>query len=229
MKMKRKRRATIGVGVLAVLAGAAGAARAQELADFDYENLSFRGLDLSWSYLHPSRVEPTTAYGLTMDLGYLGPGLRIEPGILYWSSDFKRSEVAELEDRVAALIRRQLDGPPLSVDLGTIEWSDVALTLDAHVVWRVPYNVLTFAGLGGAVHFLNGSGEAIAGTFVEDLLDSVTAGFNLHTGLEVPVHGRFRLSGVGRYEVLGDLQYFQLGIGAKVMIRGSVPGEEVSP
>ena len=115
-----------------------------------------------------------------------------------------------------------------SVDLGAIEWSDVALTLDAHVVWRVPYNVLTFAGLGGAVHFLNGSGAAIAGTFVEDLLDSVTAGFNLHSGLEVPVHGRLRLSGVARYEVLGDLQYFQLGIGAKVLVSGPAPGEEAS-
>lgn len=200
----------------------------QDLADFDYENLSLRGFGLEWGTMWPSRVEPTQSLGIRMDLGYLGPGLRIVPGITYWKSDFKASEVTELEDRVASLIVAQTGSPAPSVDLGTISWSDVALSLDAQVVWQVPYGVLTFAGAGAAAHLLNGDGGAINGTFIEDLLDSVTAGFNLHAGVEYPWTRHFRVTGQGRYEVLGDLQFFALRLGGQIMIGEPAPGEERS-
>lgn len=213
-------------GVVAALAMMAPAASAQDLADFDYENLSFRGFAPEWGYLWPTRVEATQSWGVRLDLGYLGPGLRIVPSVNYWKSRFKGSEVRELEDRVASLITSQTDGPAPSVDLGVIEWSDVAVAVDAQVVWRVPYGILTFVGLGAGTHMLNGSGPAIDGTFVEDLLDSVTAGFNLHAGLEYPVADRFRLYGQGRYEVMGDLQYAQIRLGGQFMFGSLVPGEE---
>jgi len=208
-----------------MLSGAVLPLAGQELADFDYENLSFRGVGLEWGYLWPSRVEPTQSVGLRMDLGYLGPGLRVVPSIGYWSSDFEADEVRELEDRVEALVVSQT-GEPATVDLGTIQWTDIKLGLDTHVVWRVPYGVLTFAGVGAAAHILNGDGDAINGTFVEDLLDSVTAGFNLHAGLEYPVSDRVRLYGQGRYEVLGDLQYLGVRSGVQLMIGGPAAGEE---
>jgi len=200
-------------------------AAAQELADFDYENLSFRGIGAEWGYLYPSRVEETQSYSLRMDLGYLGPGLRIVPSVTYWSSPLKDSEVAELEESVEALIADQIDGPALPIDLGQITWSDIAVSVDAQVVWRVPFGILTYAGLGGGIHILNGDGAAINGTFVEDLLDSVTPGGNLHLGLEYPLHERLRLQGQGRYEVLGDLQYFQVRLGAQIMIGAAHPDE----
>jgi hypothetical protein len=202
-------------------------AEAQDLADFDYENLSFRGVGLEWGYLFPTRVESTQSVGLRMDMGYLGPGLRIVPSVTYWSSRFKRGEVQELEDQVGSLIADQTEGPVPPVDLGVIDWSDVVLSLDAHAVWRVPYGVLTFAGLGVSAHILNGDGAAITGTFVEDLLDSVTAGFNLHAGLEYPMD-RFRPYAAGRYEIQGDLQYFEIRLGGQVMFGPSAPGEERS-
>jgi len=198
---------------------------AQDLADFDYENLSFRGVGLEVGYLVPSRVEATPSIGLRMDLGYLGPGVRILPGFSYWKSTFKDSEVGELEDRVASLVADQVGGPPPPVDLGTIDWSDIVLSLDAQVVWRVPFDVLTFAGMGASVHMLDGDGAAINGTFVEDLLDSVTAGVNLHAGLEYPVAQRFRVYSQGRYEVMGDLQYFEVRLGAQIMTGRPAPGE----
>jgi len=105
----------------------------------------------------------------------------------------------------------------------------VALAVDAQLVWRVPYGVLTFAGVGAAAHMLDGSGTAVNGTFVEDLLDSVTAGFNVHAGVEYPVARRFRLYGQGRYEVMGDLRYTQLRLGGQIMIGASAPGEERAP
>jgi len=204
-------------------------ASAQELADFDYENLSFRGIGAEWGYLYPSRVEETESYGLRIDLGYLGPGLRIVPGVTYWSSFLKDSEVAELERSVEGLIASQTGNPSPAVSLGRIAWSDVAVSLDAQVVWRVPFGILTYAGFGGAVHVLNGDGEAINGTFVEDLLDSVTPGGNLHLGFEYPLHERLRLQSQGRYEVLGDLQYFHVRIGAQLMIGEPHPGEVGTP
>lgn len=201
-------------------------ARGQDLADFDYENLRFRGFAPEWGYLWPTRVEPTQSWGVRLDLGYLGPGLRIVPSVTYWKSTFKASEVRELEDRVASLISTQIDQPPPTVDLGVIDWSDVALAVDAHFVWRVPYGVLTFAGIGAAAHMLDGSGTAVDDTFVEDLLDSVTAGFNVHAGAEYPLARRFRAYGQLRYELMGDLRYSQLRLGGQVMIGGSAPGEE---
>ena len=217
------------VGFLLACAGWATLARsagAQELADFDYENLAFRGFGLEVGYLWPDKVESTPSYGVRMDLGYLGPGLRVAPSITYWSSRMKAREVGELEERLESLVARTQPGPIAPVDLGTVEWSDLALALDAHVVWRVPYGFLTFAGAGASVHFLNGAGDAIAGTFVEDLLDSVSAGFGLHGGIELPVAPGVRLYGAGRLELLEDLRYAALRGGVQLHFGGVVPGEE---
>lgn len=214
------------VGTVLAAAFLSPAAAAQDLADFDYENLAFRGFAPEWGYLWPTRVEPTESYGVRLDLGYLGPGVRIVPSITYWTSAFRASEVRELEDRVASLISTQIGEPPPAVDLGVIDWTDVALSVDAQLVWRIPYGVLSFAGLGASAHMLDGAGAAVDGTFVEDLLDSVTAGFNVHAGLEYPVVRRFRLYAQGRYEVLGDLRYPQMRLGGQIMIGAPAPGEE---
>lgn len=218
------------VGAAVLLAGLAlspptpGAG--QELADLDYENLELRGIGAEVGYLFPTRVEETTTYGLRLDLGYLGPGLRLVPRFTYWSSPFRRDEVEELETRVASLVSRETGEPPPAVDLGTIEWTNYAAGLDAHVVWAIPFNILTYAGLGVSAHVLDGSGAAIEDTFIEDLLDSVSPGFNLHLGWEVPVTDRLRVQGQGRYAVLEDMQYFQLGLGGQFLWGQLVPGEE---
>src|SRR5437868_12041452 len=101
-----------GLVLLAAVALAVPAyGSAQSLADFDYENLSFRGFGLEAGYIWPDKVEPTPSYGVRMDLGYLGPGLRLTPSVTYWSSRMKRVEVAQLEDRVDSLIARQQGVP----------------------------------------------------------------------------------------------------------------------
>jgi len=212
------------VAALALIAP--GQLQGQDLADFDYENLSFRGVGFDWGYLYPSRVENTQSFTAKFDLGYLGPGLRIQPHVTYWTAPFKSSEVTELEDRVASLVANQTGAPAPAVDLGTIDWTDVSIGLDSHVVWSLPADVLSFAGLGVAAHVLNGDGAAINGTFIEDLLDSVTAGVNLHLGLEYPVTNAFRISSQARYEVMGDLQYLQLRFGGQFTFGELAPGEE---
>jgi hypothetical protein len=210
----------------------AGEVSAQtSLADYDYENLSFRGFSFEGGYIWPTRAEPTYTIGTRVDLGYLGPGLRLIPGVAYWSSTMKDSEVRKLERNVDDLVEGQLD-PGTSydgVDLGTIDWSDFILSMDGHFVWSVPLDLLTFAGGGMSLHIMDGDGEAISGTFVEDLLDSVRPGFNVHGGLEYPMYDRFRLYGVARYELMEDLRYFELRFGGQIMLTGPASGEERSP
>lgn len=211
---------------LLILIGARPLA-AQSLADFDYENLTFRGVMLDAGYVTASRVEPTSSFGGRADLGFLGPGVRVVAGFTRWSSFLKREEVRGLETRVEELIFEQT-GEETSVDLGDISWSDVALYGDAHFLWRVPFGVLTYAGLGATAHVLRGGGAAIDETFVEDLLDSVRAGVNAHAGLEVPLSDRFRLVGETRFEVLEDLNYLQFRFGGQFLFGSLAPGEALA-
>lgn len=201
-------------------------ATGQDLADLDYEHLAFRGVGLDWGYLWPTRVERTGSFAMRVDMGYAGPGLRIMPSIAYWSSPLAQREITKLEDRIAALIADQTGEPAPAIDLGRIDWRDVAIGLDAHVVWDSLFDLLTYGGLGVAAHFLDGDGDAIRGTFIDDLLDSVTAGFNLHFGVEYPVTERFRMYSLAKYEVLGDFQYFTARVGWQIMTGPNAPGEE---
>jgi len=214
----------LGLGLL-VLAGEANAQ--SSLADYDYENLSFRGFSLEGGYIWPNRAEPTYTIGTRIDLGYLGPGLRLIPGVAYWSSDMKDSEVRRLEGNVDDLVEGQLEpGSEFSgVDLGTIKYSDFIVSMDAHFVWSIPLDLLTFAGGGLSLHIMDGDGDSIKDTFVEDLLDSVKPGFNLHGGLEYPLSDGFRVYGEGRYELMEDLRYFEARFGLQIMLTGPASGE----
>ncbi len=221
---RRVRELVVAVVGMLLLAPPPGAA--QGLEEFDYENLAFRGVGIEVGAIVPTRVEPTATFGARVDLGYLGPGLRIVPGFTYWSSDLRRKEVRKLEEQVERLIQRQTPGVPApDVDLGRVSWSDIVLSVDGHFVWRVPYGVLTYAGAGVSAHLLNGEGPAVDGTFVEDLLDTVNAGANLHGGLEVPVGSRVRIYGLTRVELLEDVQYVEFRIGGQLMFGPAVPGE----
>lgn len=214
---------------LAVLACAAlarpGGAAGQELADLDYEHLAFRGVGFDWGYMWPTTVERTGSFGLRFDLGYAGPGLRIMPNINYWSAPLDGQKITQLEERLATLVSGQVGGAPPVVDLGRIERSDIAVGVDGHIVWSIPFDILTYGGLGVAAHILNGDGASINGTLLEDLLDEVTAGLNLHVGMEYPVTDRFRLYSQARYEVIPDIQYFQIRFGWQIMTGENAPGE----
>jgi len=210
---------------LATFAVASHQAAAQDIADIDYEYLSFRGIALEFGYLWPDRVEKTESYGLRFDLGYAGTGLRVVPLIMYWSSPLNASEIVEFEDRIQDLVAQQNGGVRPALDLGTIEYTDIAFGLDAQVVWELPLDVLTFGGVGVTAHVMDGDGDVINGTFVEDLLDSVEPGFNLHLGTEYPIAENMRIYASGRYEVMPDLQYLQVRAGWQFMWGPNAPGE----
>jgi len=213
-------------GVL-VTSVAPRSARGQELADYDYENLSLRGISFDVGYLYADNVENTRTLGVQFDLGFLGPGFRLMPGVTYWESEMAQAEVDEFETRLGMLTEDQGGTtPPGGFDLGGIERSDIVVGLDGHYLWAIPLNLFFSAGVGLSVHFLDGSGPAIDDTFVEDLLDSVSAGFNLHAGLEYPIADRIRIHGGSKIEVLGDLNYIEFRGGLTFIWGGLVTGED---
>lgn len=219
--------------VLAILAFWAGAglaspapAAAQTLADYDYIHLTFRGIGVAGGYLWSDHIEDTEEYTLRIDLGYLGPGIRIAPSLTYWSSELAQSRIdglaAQLTDRTGSLI--------LGSELAPIEWSDLSLNVDGHFVWSTPVGVLTFVGAGLGLHALNGQGPAVDGTFVEDLLDDITAGVNALAGLEFEPLDNVRVFGEGRYTAMSSLSFAVLRAGVQVMLsRDDVTVGSVAP
>lgn len=215
--MRLIRLATIVATASALTASAAAAQTS--LADYDYENLTFRGLGFDYGYIWPNKVEAASQYSVRLDLGYLGPGLRIAPTISYWSSELKTPELQRLADRLEQLPALQEQGVELSADdLGQVSWSDLSVGVDAQLVWTVPFDVMTFVGGGIAVHALNGRGTAIEDTFVEDLLDSTTPSFSLSAGAEYQLVERLRIYAEARYTLMSDLRYPGVRAGMAIML-----------
>ena len=171
----------------ALLLLAPGALRAQELADYDYENLRFSGIGLDFGAIAPTRVDPTLMIGARVDLGFLGPGVRIVPGIQFWSSDIREDE---------------FEGARLS---------DLVFNADAHYVWtdRVgdPY-----VGAGFGLHLLNGGGSGITQA-VEDLLDTVSPGLNVMGGAGIPLGPQVWVFAEARGVLATEIQYVALSVG----------------
>jgi hypothetical protein len=200
-----------------LLAPAAGSA--QGLADYDYENLTFRGIGFDYGYIWPDRVMPTTMWSLRLDLGFLGPAVRITPTMSYWTSEFRQVELDRLADRLSRLPPLQDQGIVLTGrDLGTVEWSNLNLNLDAHVVWTAPLDIITFVGAGVGVHAMNGRGEVIEDTFVEGLLDSMAGGVAFMAGFEVQPVPVLRFYAEARYTLASDVRYPGIRAGAALML-----------
>lgn len=208
----------LGLVCLAAHGGTSGAA-AQTLADYDYEYLSFRGIGVDAGYIWPNTVEPTVHYGVRIDLGYLGPGVRIIPSLAYWRSELVDEELRDLATRINQQAGSSLEGE----DLGPIDWSDLSLSLDGHFVWNVPFDVLAFVGLGLGLHALNGQGPAIDDTIMEDLLDAITAGASVLAGFEVAPVERIRVYTEGRYTMLNSIQYLSARAGLQFMFNTDPP------
>ena len=198
-----------GCLALLCLLAAPAAATAQSLEDYDYEYLTFRGAGLEYGWIWPTKVEPTAAYSLKVDLGFLGPNVRVAPSLSFWSSRVDAEELRRLADQLSDL------GVSITpAELGRIEWRDFSLSVDGQYVFEVEPRVMPYVGAGVGVHIFDGSGPAVDGTFLEDLLDSITAGLNAVAGIEVSPVRRFRIGVEARYTLVEDVRYPEVRIGA---------------
>ncbi|CAN5833815.1 hypothetical protein BH23GEM6_BH23GEM6_17140 [soil metagenome] len=188
-------------------------AAAQTWEDYDYENLEFRGLGLELGGIWPTKLEPTFGFGIRADLGLVGPNVRISPAIRYWSSSLRQVEVDRLSDQIRRICERQAGASCPGFDLGEIRRSDLEVSVDAHYLFELDLPVLPYAGAGVGLHLLNGRGEAISGTFVEDLLDTLSPGVNLVGGLTAPFGPSLQLFSEARLVLASDVQFANLLIG----------------
>jgi hypothetical protein len=207
------------VALTAALSLWPAAVPAQTLADYDYENLTFRGVGVDVGRIWPNKVEPASIWSVRLDLGYLGPAVRLMPTISYWSSRFRKAELDRLADRLSDLPPLRQRGVTVTGDdLGDIHWSDLTLGLDAHVVWTAPLNIITFVGGGLAMHALNGRGDVIDDTFIEDLLDSTAPGAAVLAGFELQVAPGVRIYAETRYTLASDVRYPSIRVGGALML-----------
>jgi hypothetical protein len=186
---------------------------AQGLEDYDYANLELRAVGLVLGGAFPSRAESRPSFGVVADFGFLGPHVRMWPSITYWGSRLEQGEVDRLANQILEICRRQPGAQCPLIDLGEIRISDLAVNLDAHFVPQVDARLEPYAGAGLGLHFLNGSGELIDGTFVEDFLDTLSPGLNLIAGLGTRVLAPISLFAEARYVLTPDIRFGSLSLG----------------
>jgi len=217
---------TFLLAILTMLAFPAVAA-SQSLADYDYDNLTFRGVGIDWGRISPNKVNATNVYGLRVDLGFLGPAVRLVPTVSYWKSELKRSELERVAARLSDLPAiRERNVTIDAADFGVVEWSTLSLSVDAQAVWTAPAHIYTYAGLGVGLHAMNGQGASIADTFIEDLLDTITAGVAVMAGLEYQATSVLRIYGEARYTVQSEIRYPGFRIGFALMVPNRMRGTQ---
>lgn len=206
----------VGAVAAAAAALALGAAPAvgQGLADYDYENLRLRGAGVEIFYVSPNDLESTLGFGARLDLGFLGPRVRVVPRFAYWDSDVEEAELDRLADQMADLVAEQNPGQPRpEIDLGSVERDALIFGTDLHWLPLVDERLRPYLGLGAEVYVLDGEGEAIEGTFVEDALDLITAGGSALAGVEVDLQRGITLYGELRGGLVADVRNVSLTAG----------------
>src|SRR5688572_5956462 len=109
-----------------------GHASGQTVDDVGYADLTFRGIGAEIGQIIPDEVEPTLYTGLRVDLGFVGPRVRVIPSTRFWSSRLRDAEVERLATQIVLVCERQVAVDcPDSLDLGELKLSDLELSLDA--------------------------------------------------------------------------------------------------
>ncbi|MFQ5678687.1 MAG: hypothetical protein ACE5HP_04440 [Gemmatimonadota bacterium] len=203
-----------GLGTLAALLLSATAVRAQVVEDYDYDNLRLRGVGVEVFYVSPNDLDETVGVGARFDLGFLGPHLRVMPRIAFWDSELEEKEVTRLETKLEELVFEQNPLQPRpDIQLGSVDQDALIFGADLHWMPVVEEPVRPYLGVGSEIYILNGSGDSIEGTFIEDRLDLLTAGVSGVVGLEIEVRNGLTLFGDVRGTLVADVRNVALTAG----------------
>lgn len=160
------------------------------LEQFSYDALRPTGLQVDAGMLVSGDLENTIVGGVRLDAGRLAPRFRVLVGLSYFRSDFDTRATARFEQRLREIVIDPSGDDTITV--GRITWADIVADLDIQYALTETPAGAVFVGVGASAHIRNGSGAAIAGTFVEDALDEIGAGFNAMLGGEVRLMGPWR-------------------------------------
>jgi hypothetical protein len=208
-----ERAAYLAACMTIVGAVAASPAQGQGLEEYDYDNLWLRGASGEVFVVFPHNVEETIGFGARLDFGFLGPHVRLQTRAAYWDSRLKDEEVRRFEGKVEELVIDQGGTiPEGGLDLGRIDRSALLFGGDLHWMPAIRGMVRPYLGLGAELYILNGSGDAIDGTFVDESLDLLTAGVSAVAGLEFALNA-LTLYGDIRGSLVADVRNVALTIG----------------
>lgn len=204
MRQGRVRAIVIAAGLLAFVWS--GELRAQSLEDYDYTNLGFKAFGAEATWVNASQNESTVGVGVRVDLGFLGPYIRIVPRGAWWNARVNDSDVRELEQQ----LEQVSDLPPGSINLGSLERTAWIVGADAQ--WTL--HDATFApylGVGLELYFLDDSGEAIEGTFLDSMV--ITAGVSGLVGAELNFARHWRVYSELRGTLVTDASNVAVALG----------------
>ena len=112
--MTRLRGILVGSALVVGTLVGAGDAAAQNLEDYDYENLGLRALGVDVVWANAKDAKGAVGFGVRADLGFLGPYVRVVPRFAFWKADIEDESVARFERNLEALC----NPPGCSIDLG---------------------------------------------------------------------------------------------------------------
>ena len=193
---------------LLLAATPAGAVAQAVLEEFSYDSLRPSGLQLDLGPLASSDLEGGLTGGLRLDFGRIAPKVRVLVGVSYFRSDFDAAARGRFEQRIRDFVIDPSGDDTIRV--GEVRMTAVTADLDLQYVIPQGRAIWTYLGLGVGVQFLNGSGPAIDGTFVEDGLDGVAASLNGTIGAEFAVARRWRLTLEARGALSSELSTVSL-------------------
>jgi len=211
-----RRKAILAGGGLWIVAAASivpTSATAQSLDEYDYENLWLRGGGLELFWIFPSKIKSTVGVQGRVDLGFLGPNVRMQTKVGYWSSQLNDEEVERFETQLEDLVNEQNPGSNVTVFLDRIERKSFNFGFDLHWMPDPAAQLRPYLGVGADIYLLNGSGDAIDGTFVEESLDLFTAGVSGVAGLEFEVGDGLMIYGDLRGTLVADVNSFAITAG----------------
>jgi len=196
--------------VIMALGSTAMPIAAQGLEDYDYNNLGLRGIGAGLLFVDASQNDGELGFEGKVDLGFLGPNIRIVPRIGYWKADVEASQVTELEMQLEEASGLE----PGSISLGDIERSAYIIGTDFQ--WTVrDARIAPYIGVGLDVYILNDDGDAIQDTFLDDLI--VTAGVSGVVGAQVALSRRWSAYGEVRGTAVTDASNVGLAFGLFLM------------
>ena len=150
-------------------------------SQFSYDNLKPSALQLDLGPVGGNNIRGTLTGGLRLDYGRIAPHVRVLLGLSYYKADFSAAARARFAQRLDSIVNPSTRD---TIDLGRITWSDVTGDVDLQYVVQ-GRAVTTYLGIGLGAHVRHGSGPFINGTFVQDALNSITAGLNGTIATEV--------------------------------------------
>ncbi len=199
--------------VPALLSAQAGLERAT------YDSLWPSGIQVDVGGLAGKDFYGTLVGGVRFDAGFLAPRLRVLAGLSYAKSSFSGGAIARLNSQLQKLV--QNPGPNTQIDVGKITLADLTADVDLQYVLPQGNRFWIYLGLGAGVHFRNGSGQGINGTFIEDALDGVAPALNGSVGIEYGLTPPWRLTLDARGMLLSDFSTASLRVGVMYRLPGA--------